>query len=244
MTDSLRTLIAANWKMNGDATWFDKPVQFDRALPQSDREYLDVLICPPAIYLESMHNLARQTGVFLGAQDCHQEKKGAYTGSISADMLERAGASYVILGHSERRAAGESNKLVKAKAQAAKQAGLVPIICVGETESQREKGDAIKVVLAQLKGSVPKLKDYVVAYEPVWAIGTGKVPSVGDINEVHDAIRGHVGESIRILYGGSVKPANAKAILALKNVNGALIGGAGLNMLSLSEIAKLSPKPK
>ena len=244
MTDSLRTLIAANWKMNGDATWFDKPVQFDRALPQSDREYLDVLICPPAIYIESMHNLARQTGVFLGAQDCHQEKKGAYTGSISADMLERAGASYVILGHSERRAAGESNKLVKAKAQAAKQAGLVPIICVGETESQREKGDAIKVVLAQLKGSVPKLKDYVVAYEPVWAIGTGKVPSVGDINEVHDAIRGHVGESIRILYGGSVKPANAKAILALKNVNGALIGGAGLNMLSLSEIAKLSPKPK
>ena len=244
MADSLRTLIAANWKMNGDATWFDKPVQFDRALPQSDREYLDVLICPPAIYIESMHNLARQTGVFLGAQDCHQEKKGAYTGSISADMLERAGASYVILGHSERRAAGESNKLVKAKAQAAKQAGLVPIICVGETESQREKGDAIKVVLAQLKGSVPKLKDYVVAYEPVWAIGTGKVPSVGDINEVHDAIRGHVGESIRILYGGSVKPANAKAILALKNVNGALIGGAGLNMLSLSEIAKLSPKPK
>ena len=244
MTDSLRTLIAANWKMNGDATWFDKPVQFDRALPQSDREYLDVLICPPAIYLESMHNLARQTGVFLGAQDCHQEKKGAYTGSISAEMLERAGASYVILGHSERRAAGESNKLVKAKAQAAKQAGLVPIICVGETESQREKGDAIKVVLAQLKGSVPKLKDYVVAYEPVWAIGTGKVPSVGDINEVHDAIRGHVGESVRILYGGSVKPANAKAILALKNVNGALIGGAGLNMLSLSEIAKLSPKPK
>jgi len=244
MADSLRTLIAANWKMNGDATWFDKPVQFDRAFPQSDREYLDVLICPPAIYLESMHNLARQTGVFLGAQDCHEEKKGAYTGSISADMLERAGASYVILGHSERRAAGESNKLVKAKAQAAKQAGLVPIICVGETESQREKGDAIKVVLAQLKGSVPKLKDYVVAYEPVWAIGTGKVPSVGDINEVHDAIRGHVGESVRILYGGSVKPANAKAILALKNVNGALIGGAGLNMLSLSEIAKLSPKPK
>ena len=244
MADSLRTLIAANWKMNGDATWFDKPVQFDRAFPQSDREYLDVLICPPAIYLESMHNLARQTGVFLGAQDCHEKKKGAYTGSISADMLERAGASYVILGHSERRAAGESNKLVKAKAQAAKQAGLVPIICVGETESQREKGDAIKVVLAQLKGSVPKLKDYVVAYEPVWAIGTGKVPSVGDINEVHDAIRGHVGESIRILYGGSVKPANAKAILALKNVNGALIGGAGLNMLSLSEIAKLSPKPK
>ena len=244
MADSLRTLIAANWKMNGDATWFDKPVQFDRAFPQSDREYLDVLICPPAIYLESMHNLARQTGVFLGAQDCHEEKKGAYTGSISADMLERAGASYVILGHSERRAAGESNKLVKAKAQAAKQAGLVPIICVGETESQREKGDAIKVVLVQLKGSVPKLKDYVVAYEPVWAIGTGKVPSVGDINEVHDAIRGHVGESVRILYGGSVKPANAKAILALKNVNGALIGGAGLNMLSLSEIAKLSPKPK
>ena len=244
MADSLRTLIAANWKMNGDATWFDKPVQFDRAFPQSDREYLDVLICPPAIYLESMHNIARQTGVFLGAQDCHEEKKGAYTGSISADMLERAGASYVILGHSERRAAGESNKLVKAKAQAAKQAGLVPIICVGETESQREKGDAIKVVLAQLKGSVPKLKDYVVAYEPVWAIGTGKVPSVGDINEVHDAIRGHVGESVRILYGGSVKPANAKAILALKNVNGALIGGAGLNMLSLSEIAKLSPKPK
>jgi len=244
MAEPLRTLIAANWKMNGNASWFDKPVQFDRAFPQSDREYLDILICPPALYIESMHNVARQTGVFLGAQDCHAEVKGAYTGSIAAEMLEKAGACHVILGHSERRAAGESNKLVKAKAQAAKRAGLTPIICVGETEAQRDKGDAIKVVLAQLKGSVPKLDDYVIAYEPVWAIGTGKVPSLEDISEVHDAIREHAGDHVRVLYGGSVKPANAKAILALQNVNGALIGGAGLNMLSLAEIAKISPKPK
>jgi len=241
MAEPLRTLIAANWKMNGNASWFDKPVQFDRAFPQSDREYLDILICPPALYIESMHNVARQTGVFLGAQDCHAEVKGAYTGSISAEMLEKAGASHVILGHSERRAAGESNKLVKAKAQAAKRAGLTPIICVGETEAQRDKGDAIKVVLAQLKGSVPKLDDYVIAYEPVWAIGTGKVAEISDIEKMHAHIRGLAGDDIRILYGGSVKPGNAKDILSTRNVNGALIGGASLDMLDFAAIARSAP---
>ena len=243
MAAPARTLIAANWKMNGDVSWADKSLQFDRACPQSSRDHLDVLICPPALYISKMDDLCRQTGIFLGAQDCHDKESGAHTGSISAEMLGQAGASYIIVGHSERRSTGDSNKLVKSKAAAANRADLIPIICVGETEAQRDKGDAIKVVHAQLKGSVPKIENYVIAYEPVWAIGTGKVPTLKEISEVHDAIREKVGPEIRILYGGSVKPKNAKSILNLGNVNGALIGGAGLNMLSLAEITDLAPKP-
>ena len=183
-----------------------------------------------------------QTGVLLGGQDCHAEAKGAHTGNVSAEMLKDAGASYVIVGHSECRAAGDTDADVNAKAKAAKRAGLIPIICVGETESQREAGKAQEVVAAQIKASVPKLKDYVIAYEPVWAIGTGKTATPDDVDEMHNAIRELVTAKTRILYGGSVKPANAEALLALKNVNGALIGGAGLEMHSLAEIAKLAPQ--
>lgn len=241
MSNGLRSLIAANWKMHGSPDWTSRVLDFDRLYPQVDREHLDVLICPPAILLPAMTNMARQTNILLGGQDCHAEASGAHTGNHSAEMLHTAGASYVILGHSEKRAEGDTNKSVKAKAMAAKRAGLIPIICVGETDAQRENGSALKVVKAQIKGSVPTLAEYVIAYEPVWAIGTGKVATSDDIAEVHDAIREQVGDKVRILYGGSVKPKNAESILELENVNGALIGGAGLEMESLSQIAKLAP---
>lgn len=241
MPKAIRSLIAANWKMNGGPDWADKPLRFDALYPQAKRDHIDVLICPPALYISRMEDMARQSAVFLGAQDCHEKASGAYTGSLSAGMLVEEGAEYVILGHSERRAAGDTNKSVKAKASAAGKVGLIPIICVGETEAQREKGDALKVVKAQIKGSLPTLAKFVIAYEPVWAIGTGKVATLEDITDVHDAIRVQVGDKVQILYGGSVKPANAKDILALENVNGALIGGAGLEMESLAEVARLAP---
>jgi len=157
-------------------------------------------------------------------------------------MLKDAGAAYVIVGHSERRAEGDTNEDVHAKAKAAAKAGLIPIICVGETEAERDAGKAKAVVEAQIKASVPKIKEYVIAYEPVWAIGTGKTATPEDVDDMHNSIRAQVGARVRLLYGGSVKPANAEELLALKNVNGALIGGAGLEMDSLAEIAKLAPK--
>lgn len=243
MAKTLRTLIAANWKMHGDLSWVFKPADFNAFFPEANRKHLDVLICPPAILLSSMLD-PEQTKVHIGGQDCHANKAGAHTGNISAEMLKDAGASYVIVGHSERRAEGDTNADVKAKAKAAARAGLVPIICVGETEAERDAGKAKRVVKAQIKASVPKLKDYVIAYEPVWAIGTGKTATPDDVDEMHNAIREQVGPKTRLLYGGSVKPANAEELLALKNVNGALIGGAGLKMESLAEIAKLAPKSK
>lgn len=241
MAKSLRTLIAANWKMHGDLTWVFKPADFNAIFPAEDRKHLDVLICPPVTLLSSMLDSA-QTTVFIGGQDCHANETGAHTGNVSAEMLKDAGASYVIVGHSERRAEGDTDKMVNAKAQAAARAGLIPIICVGETEAERDSGKAAKVVAAQIKASVPKIKDYVIAYEPVWAIGTGKTATPDDVDEMHYMIREQVGPKVKLLYGGSVKPANAEEILALKNVNGALIGGAGLEMDSLAEIAKAAPK--
>jgi len=178
----------------------------------------------------------------LGGQDCHANESGAHTGNISAEMLKDAGASYVIVGHSECRAGGDTDADVNAKAKAAVRAGLIPVICVGETEAERDAGKAQKIVAAQIKASVPKIKNYVIAYEPVWAIGTGKTATPDDVEEMHNAIREQVGAKVRLLYGGSVKPANAEELLALKNVNGALIGGAGLEMESLAEIARLAPK--
>ena len=241
MAKNIRTLIAANWKMHGDMGWVFKPADFAALYHAEDRQHLDVLICPPATLLASMLD-PEQTGVLLGGQDCHAQVSGAHTGNISAEMLKDVGASYVIVGHSECRAAGDTDAIVNAKAKAAARAGLIPIICVGETEAEREAGKAKKVVAAQIKASVPKLKDYVIAYEPVWAIGTGKTATPDDVDEMHNAIRELVTPKTRILYGGSVKPANAEALLALKNVNGALIGGAGLEMESLAEIARASPQ--
>jgi triosephosphate isomerase len=172
----------------------------------------------------------------IGGQNCHHAPSGAFTGDISAAQLADCGASYVILGHSERREAySESDSLVRDKAQAALNSGLTPIICLGESQDQRAEGRAIAVVLAQLTGSLPDDVQVIIAYEPIWAIGTGLVPSVAEITEVHDALRaqilttfGAAGQHISILYGGSVKPSNAEEIFAIPNVNGALVGGASL----------------
>ena len=235
----MRTLIAANWKMHGDMSWLSKPNNFDGLLPAKDRQSIDVLICPPLPFIVPLAQGAEQASIFIGGQNCHANETGAHTGEVSAEMLKSAGASYVIVGHSERRAGGETDTDVKAKAMAVQRVGLTPIICVGEPLGVREKGNAEKHVNAQLEASLPDDRgDIVIAYEPIWAIGTGKVASIADIDDMHAFIREMVGSDTRILYGGSVKPGNAKDILSTPNVNGALIGGASLEMDSLAEIAK------
>ncbi|WP_409433686.1 triose-phosphate isomerase [Litorimonas sp. RW-G-Af-16] len=238
---SLTPLIAANWKMHGDMSWIDKVTELDALLPKNEREHVDLLLCPPFTMVSTMHVLGSPLSIYIGAQNCHADVSGAHTGEVSAEMLADAGASYVIIGHSERRAAGETNADVRAKAEAAKRAGLTAIVCVGESLAQREVGEAIATVLAQIEASVPDFVD-VIAYEPIWAIGTGKVPTMDDIADMHAAIRSAVGPNVRILYGGSVKPANAQDILAVANVNGALIGGASLEMDSLAAIARSAPR--
>lgn len=235
----MRQLIAGNWKMNGAQAWKVKAAAFDRLYALEHRAHIDVLICPPFPFIRELFVAGASRGVMVGGQNCHANVKGAHTGDVSAEMLAECGASYVIVGHSERRALGESDAEVHGKAAAALRAGLMPIICVGETLEQRESGKAEAVVESQIKGSVPDGgDDYVIAYEPVWAIGTGKVASIDDIEAMHSHIRGLCGPDIRILYGGSVKPGNAKEILSTKNVNGALIGGASLDMADFSAIAK------
>lgn len=235
----MRPLIAGNWKMHGRQAWSVKPAGFDKILRASDREHLDILICPPFPFIREMFVASAARNIIVGAQNCHMSKKGAHTGEVSAEMIADCGAEYVIVGHSERRAGGETDNIVNAKASAAIRAGLVPIICVGETLEQREAGDAGSVVKSQLQNSVPQgATSYVVAYEPVWAIGTGKVAEIEDIRTMHSLIRDITGNSIRLLYGGSVKPGNAEAILGVKNVNGALIGGASLDMADFAAIAR------
>jgi triosephosphate isomerase len=212
----------------------------------------DLLICPPATLIASFASRARGSVVAIGGQDCHLEASGAHTGDISAEMLKDAGAWFVIVGHSERRADhGEGNELVRAKAQAAWRAGLTPIVCVGETEAQRKAAQTLNVVGAQLAVSVPDgptTANLVVAYEPVWAIGTGLTPTVADIEQVHGFIRSKLserfkaeGSAIRLLYGGSVKPSNAAELLRAKEVNGALIGGASLKAADFLAIAGACP---
>lgn len=238
---TLKPLIAANWKMHGDMSWCDKPQDFNDLYHASERQHLDILICPPAVLLFPMMEKLGGADIWLGAQTCHGAESGAHTGEMSADMLASAGADFVILGHSERRAAGETDEDVRKRVERAVAADLTPIICVGESLEQRQAGQAEGIVGKQLEGSLPEgLTDYVIAYEPVWAIGTGMTATPNDIKEMHAFIRAKIGADTRILYGGSVKPANAKEILATENVNGALIGGAGLEMESLAAIAKLA----
>lgn len=235
----MRPLIAGNWKMHGDMDWIDKPSEFNGLMPAAEREHLDVLICPPSVFIASMAASCFEANIHLGAQNCHRAESGAYTGEVSAAMVKSAGASFVIVGHSERRAGGETDADVAAKAMAAAKQGLTPIICVGESLDIRKAGDAESVVSAQIKASVPEgLTDYVLAYEPIWAIGTGMTATADDIKAMHAVIREIVGPNVRILYGGSVKPANAAEILGTENVNGALIGGASLEMESLAAIAR------
>lgn len=239
MTAEITPLIAGNWKMNGTTASLGEVQKLAVLLASSGGPRGTVVICPPATLLERLSELASPAGIVTGGQDCHPAASGAHTGDTSAQMLADAGAQYVIVGHSERRTNhGETDTLVQQKALAAHASGLAPIICVGETEAERDAGKAIGVVIGQLQGSVPDDwtgHEIVIAYEPVWAIGTGRTPTSADIAEMHDAIRDHLksrfgerGAATRILYGGSMKPSNASEILRISNVNGGLVGGASL----------------
>lgn len=234
----MRKLAAGNWKMNGTADDLAEVAALIAAHPAPGCE---MLLCPPATLLSRMADMAAGSALMVGGQDCHPKTTGAHTGDVSADMLKDAGATHVILGHSERRADhGESDLMVRAKTVAAQAAGLTAIVCVGETEAQRDAGQTLTVIGAQLEGSLPaKLTSapdgLVIAYEPVWAIGTGRTPTLEEVGEVHGFIRstlvarfGDAGRAMRLLYGGSVKPSNAAAIFAVADVNGALVGGASL----------------
>ena len=225
-------LIAGNWKMNGLRA---DGVPLGAELAQrarSRRVACGLLVCPPATLLTLIAEVLQGSGIALGGQDCHAAPKGAFTGSISAEMLRDAGCTHAIVGHSERRHGnGESNADVRAKALAAWHAGLTAIVCVGETREERESGKALDVVAGQVEGSIPEggtAANLVVAYEPVWAIGTGLTPTTHDIVQMHAAIRDLLPARTRILYGGSVNPKNAAEILALHEVDGALVGGASL----------------
>jgi triosephosphate isomerase len=248
----MRQLIAGNWKMNG-LTASLEVVRAAKAALAADRPGTDVLICPPATLIAKA--VAAADGILqIGAQDCHAEPTGPYTGDVSAEMLADAGAVAVILGHSERRQMhGETGVQVAAKTRAAWRAGLLAIVCVGEAENDRRAGSALDVCRGQLADSVPigaTATNTVVAYEPIWAIGTGHVPSAEEIAEMHAHIRnclmeslGQSGRDIRILYGGSVKPENAREILGLPEVGGALVGGASLKAQDFLSIVRAATTP-
>ena len=247
MTPGVRPLVAGNWKMNGLRA---AEAEFVAMLEGAETlSRVDLLVCPPATLIDRFARIAGEDGrIALGGQDCHAAPSGAHTGDVSAEMLKDAGASAVIVGHSERRADhGETDAIVRAKAEAARRAGLLAVLCVGETAAERKAGSTLDVVGAQLAGSVPDWgipETLVVAYEPVWAIGTGLTPTAEDVAVVHGFIRdslgsrfGAAGGRIRILYGGSVKPANAAELLAVANVDGALVGGASLKAADFLAIA-------
>ena len=241
-----RKLAAGNWKMNGLAA---AGAELDALIAASAGAAAEVLIFPPATLIAGFAARARGSAVAIGGQDCHAAPGGAHTGDLSAEMIADAGGTHVIVGHSERRADhGEGDPQVRAKAEAAWRAGLTAIVCVGETEAERDAGRALEIVGGQLGGSIPDgatPENLVVAYEPVWAIGTGRVPSLEDIAEMHDFMRARlvarfgpaIGEAVRLLYGGSVKPGNAGELFAVSNVDGGLVGGASLKAADFSAIA-------
>jgi triosephosphate isomerase len=249
MTDAIRPLIAGNWKMNGlksSLTEFEAMCAGAAGVAAK----ADLLVCPPATLIAAF--AAKAQGVktlSVGAQDCHPKASGAHTGDLAAEMLADAGARAIIVGHSERRADhGESDALVRRKAEAVWRAGLVAIVCIGETQQQRDQGKTLDICGGQLTGSLPDgstAANLVVAYEPIWAIGTGLTPTVKDVEQVHRFIRDSLtsrfkeeGERMRILYGGSVKPSNARELMAVANVNGALVGGASLKAQDFLAIAQ------
>jgi len=251
MTDAIRPLIAGNWKMNGlkgSAAEFD--AMLNGAADVTGKA--DLLVCPPSTLIAAFAGKAHGQKVAVGAQDCHPKASGAHTGDISAEMLADAGASAIIVGHSERRADhGEGDALVRQKAEAAWRAGVTAIVCIGETQGQRDAGKTLDILRGQLDGSLPDgstAANLVVAYEPVWAIGTGLTPTAQDVEQIHGFIREFLalkfkaeGARMRILYGGSVKPSNAAELMAVKNVNGALVGGASLKAADFLAIAKGCP---
>ncbi len=231
-------LAAGNWKMHGLAADLAEARELAATPPPQG---VEVLICPPATLIARMAGALAGSGLRVGGQDCHAAAKGAHTGDISAAMLSDAGATHVILGHSERRADhGESSAEVVAKARAAWAAGLVAIVCIGETEAERAAGATLEVVAAQLEHSLPRgatAANAVVAYEPVWAIGSGRTPGAREIAQVHAFLRGQLPDrGIRLLYGGSVKPDNADTIFAIPEVDGALVGGASLKAADFGAI--------
>lgn len=247
MTPGNKPLIAGNWKMNGLRSSLETLTEIAAGVSTLAGK-TDTLVCPPATLLHEAATLRAGTDLRIGAQDCHASAFGAYTGEISAEMIADGGGTFVILGHSERRTLQkETDGLVCSKAQAAHAAGLIAIICIGETEAQRETGETLNVLGRQLAGSVPEgatAANTVIAYEPVWAIGTGRTPTSADIFEAHAFMRtqlvarfGNEGQTMRVLYGGSVKASNAAELMAIDNVDGALIGGASLKAADFLAIA-------
>jgi triosephosphate isomerase len=245
----MRALIAGNWKMNGLAKGAKALAAALKEKAEGAQLNSDLLVCPPFPYLGQVAQELAGSRIALGGQDCHAAGSGAHTGDTAAQMLRDVGCSYVIVGHSERRGDhGETDTQVRAKAEAAQAAGLVPIVCVGETEKERNAEQTMTVIARQVKGSVPAGMDagrLVVAYEPVWAIGTGRTATPADVARVHGEIRrllvglvGEGSEKVRILYGGSVKPDNAAGLLTQANVDGALVGGASLDADSFWAIAE------
>jgi triosephosphate isomerase (TIM) len=252
MTEAIRPLIAGNWKMNGlKASLAEFQAMLEGSAAVAPKA--DLLVCPPATLICGFAKTARGVAaVAVGAQDCHPKPAGAHTGDISSEMLADAGAKAIIVGHSERRAAhGEGDLLVRQKAQAVWRAGLLAIVCVGETEQQRDAGKTLDICRGQLKASLPdgsRADNLVVAYEPVWAIGAGRTPTASDVKQIHQFIRDLLterfkeeGARMRILYGGSVKPTNAAELMAVTNVNGALVGGASLKAADFLAIARGCP---
>ena len=245
----MKALIAGNWKMNGLGESARALAEGLKAVSAEQELSAELLVCPPFPYLGLVAQALAGSRIALGGQDCHSATSGAHTGDTAAPMLRDVGCSYVIVGHSERRSDhGETDAQVRAKAETALASGLVPIVCVGETEEQRNAGEALAVIARQVKGSVPagmEAERLVVAYEPGWAIGTGRTATAADVVEVHAEIRrllvGLVGEgaqNVRILYGGSVKPDNAAELLSQANVDGALVGGASLKVEDFRAIAQ------
>jgi triosephosphate isomerase len=249
MTDAIRPLIAGNWKMNGlKSSLAEFEAMCSGAAGVAAKA--DLLVCPPATLVAAFASKANGVKTLtIGAQDCHPKASGAHTGDLSAEMLADAGARAIIVGHSERRADhGETDALVRQKAEAAWRAGLVAIVCIGETQQQRDQGKTLDICGGQLTGSLPDgstAANLIVAYEPIWAIGTGLTPTVKDVEQVHRFIRDSLtsrfkgeGTKMRILYGGSVKPSNAAELMAVANVNGALVGGASLKASDFLAIAQ------
>lgn len=240
-------LVAGNWKMNGLMASLDEirvMIKGAQMLPAS----VELAVCPPATLAAAAAQVLRGSPIRLGGQDCHAEKSGAFTGDVSAEMWADLGARYVVVGHSERRAMhGETDAIVASKASAAIRAGLAPIICLGETLAERDAGRTVAVVTSQVAGSVPEAAGqagFVIAYEPVWAIGTGRTPTIAQVAEVHGVLRaalekrfGDRGRGARLLYGGSVKPDNARDLMSIEGVDGALVGGASLKSADFLAIA-------
>jgi triosephosphate isomerase len=250
MTTHRTPLIAGNWKMNGAVS---ESVALARAVADGAPAGCAILVCPPAVLIPAVVTALENSSIAVGGQDCHFAENGAHTGDIAATMLVDTGCSHVILGHSERRADhGESDELVRAKAEAAYGAGLIAIVCVGETLEERDSGETLARISSQIEGSLPPAAtaaNTVIAYEPVWAIGTGRTPTTVDVDEVHAHIRGDIerrfgagmAAELLILYGGSMKPSNAAELLAIDGVDGGLIGGASLKSEDFLAIAACCP---